>query len=773
MDFKHIFNSEAKMPMAYAIYGMVDKKRCYFYPMNLKIDLKLDTYSEITFDADYYYFNETTKVKYKNPLYDFLDCSRIIHIESIGFFKIVAVSIESDGYRESKHIEAYSIEYELTTKFMNELTVRLHEQGDNMVLYNSSDKKLSVLNKVLEHTRWNVGYCDPDLAATPIPLDLDRTSRYDILMSEIREICNCNIIFDPEHYLVNIYPKDYSEKDTNIYISFDNLMLNAEVRYKENDIRTSLRVEGNNISIRDINGGSNIITDLSYYAHKDWMGSELAYKYKQYKNERKRRLPYYEEFQKYLTTLQLKYGGLKNNRPYNDQHLWKSIHFSRQRYDNYYDYQYVLDILDFEEELHEEYAKDQPDQTRIDRFLSSLNRMTMRAINYFCFGRNADSDMHSEDFIDQLQYGSSYMEEGIAALNQLIESEQEKAAFDSKYISKEHYYQCMLTNFYQAGKDNRKSEEDKFQKAIAAFQEILSILNHSYTYEGFIYPVPETCIFNNKSQLNTKHGVWALDEAFDQAFIRNDFDYIIANTKHFSALWHADQDLAAGVVRIKDTVDDDGNAVKEEETFDPIRVDGSNTLINLLLSYYLEHEYSGSSGINIKNYLNISGTPYFTNKEIELLSYLELEDEYKDNNFKLYKDDSKAVTLDKARRLYEAGERKLLEMCSPSLSFTSDILNPFMLQVYRSITEADAFSLGRKIQIILRNDYILEAELSEISIDFSDISNPLSFTYSNVSNASSPDPLREIQKLGSIYSRLKDALIKLSELEFNMEQMKQ
>ena len=96
-----------------------------------------------------------------------------------------------------------------------------------------------------------------------------------------------------------------------------------------------------------------------------------------------------------------------------------------------------------------------------------------------------------------------------------------------------------------------------------------------------------------------------------------------------------------------------------------------------------------------------------------------------------------------------------------------------MLQVYRSITEADAFSLGRKIQIILRNDYILEAELSEISIDFSDISNPLSFTYSNVSNASSPDPLREIQKLGSIYSRLKDALIKLSELEFNMEQMKQ
>lgn len=201
-------------------------KICQLETTNTNGAFKFNSYSELSFEVARIYNDTITGETKINPFYDKIESPRLIYLENFAYFELQDQGLDSDGIKESKSLTSYSLEYTLSTKFLEDffintgrvdsLEVLNADDPKNIipiVLYNPNNTKLSLLHLALEKAYgWKIGHVDLSLQKLSRQFEVDRESIYDFLMNEICKKFNCYIVFDTINNTINIYAESLTSK---------------------------------------------------------------------------------------------------------------------------------------------------------------------------------------------------------------------------------------------------------------------------------------------------------------------------------------------------------------------------------------------------------------------------------------------------------------------------------------------------------------------------------------------------------------------------------
>ena len=194
-------------------------KICQLETTNTNGTFKFNSYSELSFDVSRVYNDMLTGEVKINPFYDKIESPRLVYLEGFAYFELQGPELDSDGVKEAKSCTAYSLEYTLSTKFIEDFYVNtgkvdslevLNADDPNhitpIVLCNENNQKLSLLHLVLEKAYgWKIGHVDSQLKTLSRQFEVDRESIYDFLINEVCEKFNCYIVFDTINNEINLY----------------------------------------------------------------------------------------------------------------------------------------------------------------------------------------------------------------------------------------------------------------------------------------------------------------------------------------------------------------------------------------------------------------------------------------------------------------------------------------------------------------------------------------------------------------------------------------
>lgn len=211
-----------------------DKTRiCKLETTNTKASFKFNSYSEISFEVARVYNDIVTGEIKIFPYYDKIEALRLVEVEHIGFFEIQGPSVSGDGIKEFKSITAYSLEYTLSQKYLENLyndgSIGSIEAGyidekyggelpagveyPIITLYNPQEKRLSLLHLILEKIHgWTIGYVDDSLKTKSRQFNVDRTSVYDFIMNDICQMFNCYAVFNTIDNTINLYAEALTKR---------------------------------------------------------------------------------------------------------------------------------------------------------------------------------------------------------------------------------------------------------------------------------------------------------------------------------------------------------------------------------------------------------------------------------------------------------------------------------------------------------------------------------------------------------------------------------
>lgn len=202
------------------------EKICKLETTNTNGSFKFHSLSEISFEIARVYNDIITGETKTNPYYDLIEALRLVYVEGFGYFELQGPELISDGIQEKKSCTAYSSEYTLAQKYLENFYINMgtvesievinassEKNIVPIVLYDPANPKLSLLNLVLsEIYGWKIGHVDPALRTLSRQFEVDRESVYDFLMNEVCEKFNCYIVFDTINNTINVYAESLTAK---------------------------------------------------------------------------------------------------------------------------------------------------------------------------------------------------------------------------------------------------------------------------------------------------------------------------------------------------------------------------------------------------------------------------------------------------------------------------------------------------------------------------------------------------------------------------------
>lgn len=195
------------------------EKICKLNVTNLEGTFKFNAYSEISFDVPSIYCDIITGETKPTPYYDYVEGLRLVYLEGFGYFQLQDPEIDGNGIQEYKHINAYSLEYSLSQRYLENFIINEGDVGDTVgsidgvMLYNSDDIAHSLIHLVLQKTYgWTVGHIDDELQNQSRSFEIDRQSIYDFIMNDMCETFKCYVEFDTINNKVNIYAENEVER---------------------------------------------------------------------------------------------------------------------------------------------------------------------------------------------------------------------------------------------------------------------------------------------------------------------------------------------------------------------------------------------------------------------------------------------------------------------------------------------------------------------------------------------------------------------------------
>ena len=228
-------------------------------------DRKFNEPDEIQFTTPLFYNNE------QNEFYEDIEVMKYIEVYGIGLFLITSVNESSEGTEHAaKEVTAKSCEVTLGQKYLNEFYINTGETGsiDDVQFYKISDHSHSLLHLAIKEKfpEWSIGHVDTLLTTMQRSFTVDSQDVYSFLMEDVATAFDCFFIFDSLNRIINVYQVDTYGTDTNISISYNNLLKDTELTCDVEDIKTAMTITGEDeLTVREIAMGFETIYNLDYY----------------------------------------------------------------------------------------------------------------------------------------------------------------------------------------------------------------------------------------------------------------------------------------------------------------------------------------------------------------------------------------------------------------------------------------------------------------------------------------------------------------------------
>lgn len=216
----------------------------------------------------------------KNPAYDSIVEGQFIEVEEQGRFIISSVKTESQGKEfEYKDCEAMSIETMLGQKYLELFTINMGttESIDSVKFYNLADPDKSLIHLALEKCPdWEIGHIDTSLMTVERCFEVTRQDVYSFLTQDVAAAFQCVFLFDTMHRRINVYSEDTVGNDTDVFVTYDNLLKSTNISSSIDDIKTCLTVTGaDDLNLREVNMGYDKIYMLDYFNSLEFMSKGL------------------------------------------------------------------------------------------------------------------------------------------------------------------------------------------------------------------------------------------------------------------------------------------------------------------------------------------------------------------------------------------------------------------------------------------------------------------------------------------------------------------
>lgn len=185
--------------------------------MGMKGTFKFNSYSEIEFNVPSVYTDEISGEVLRHPYYDKIEALRTIYLgPDFGYFEIEEPIEHTDGIKEYKEVTAYSLEYTLSQKYLENFWINSAEELDGSIndvtFYNINHPEKSLLHLVLRKAYgWTIGAVAPELYTKGGSFTIDRMSIYDFLTDEVSSKFNCYFTFDTVNLKVNAHIENQSQ----------------------------------------------------------------------------------------------------------------------------------------------------------------------------------------------------------------------------------------------------------------------------------------------------------------------------------------------------------------------------------------------------------------------------------------------------------------------------------------------------------------------------------------------------------------------------------
>lgn len=298
---------------------------------------KFNDIDELSFSIPYNIFDNEFKLT-KNPFWDYIKGDYLVLLNEEKYFVINLPESQLNDGKDIKNVKCYSYEYVLNDK-------KIRGYKTTAMLYDSTEHKTGVLNKLEEQTSWKVGYVDP-LALMDTNGSHYRYRTFDIseqtwlsFLNDVQKAFSCIFKYDTVNKKIDIYATENIGVDTGLYISDSNYLISFQKEEKFEDIVTQLNIYGkDNISINNVNPlGTSYREDFSYYMNNRYMteGLKIALiKYNEllelHKNDFSNYLTQLTTLQSNMNTKELEISALKEQLNVIENNIYVAINAGSQ-----------------------------------------------------------------------------------------------------------------------------------------------------------------------------------------------------------------------------------------------------------------------------------------------------------------------------------------------------------------------------------------------------------------------------------------------------------
>lgn len=680
---------------------------------------RFNSYSELTFTVGRTYTNMTTGETQVNPFYNKIEALRLVYLENFGYFEIQEPEIVSDGIREAKNVTAYSLEYTLAQKYLEEFYVNTGEANSIEVinsngvkiipvtLYNEANKKLSLLNLILEKIYgWKIGHVDESLKTLGRTFEISRASVYDFIVQDISEKFNCFAVFDTVENTINLYAESLTSKilgdgSTKVfalsspYDSVGSVSVNSykTTRYTYEISEDSLTGKRTGILTFEEAPEDGAVIEIVDGSQEQW-STDVYISFNNLAQEVN--VTYNAEDIKTVLTVKgaddLDIREVNMGLPYLVDLSWYySVDWMGQ--DLYDAYTLYLQNCD---KGQAEYQDNAEEMLTIDgRIAYETNRLSLQ--------------YSIADNVTSLTTGTYYIRGGTADTGYYYT----EIKLPDGWNADTTYYMLdgsdvdedKFSNFYEALKKYYSSQGDKDTSEIETLSNDFKFME-TYTISRLASELKNANTLSAKDSIVLKF----LDEMWNQLGLT---PLETLYYKSYQSIKNANEEAGW------DKTDNSNYWNYYPVTVVLKSLDAEMADRRETISVY-KNQYTELSKRNaeIANEALIYNN--FTYEQLVRLNPFLREDEYTDDNFVETDVDTIETIMKTKKELMECGRIELQKLCSPQLEFSMDMANIYALPEFEPII--DQFQLGNLINVVIRNDYIKRARLLEVNINFDDFS---------------------------------------------------
>ena len=687
---------------------------CPLITTNTQGSFKFNSYGELSFEVSRFYNDVITGETKVFPYYDKIEGLRLIYVENLAYFEIQGPELSSDGVKEAKNVTAYSLEYTLSQKYLEDFYINTGEvnsieviNADDpdhiipIVLYNPSNPKLSLLHLILEKVYgWKIGHVDASLQKLSRQFEVDRESVYDFIINEICEKFNCYAIFDTINSTINFYAESLTSKfigdgSTNTFIlsppftqigtvSIDGY---KTTRWEYDEITGILTLDDipeSGAHIEVIDGAltewetdvfvtfDNLAREVNISYSADDIKTVLTVTFGEDNDIREANLglPYITDLSYFYT---VDWMGQDLYDAYT-AYLQKTNQYQKQYTDNS---QKMLDIaghIDFEE-------------NRLSLGYSIVQSVSADTVGtYYVRGGSAPNYYYTEVSLPaDYNVNTTYYRIDTANLNETKVSNLFTAL--KMYFNNEEDWKAEL---------DKLSSDFQFMEnyTLAYLSTELEKVNEGRTDNTEV----ENAINNFLSEMWEEIGRTPLKMMYYEPYKK-------VQITNIEAEWSQKNNPNYGyyypVVLFLNSIE---AAIAKRD--------------KIISEYEEQYSILQQDNINIANELLMSNN--FTEGQLIRLSAFLREDELQLDDIVITDQDSIADTFKVQQDAMETGKIELQKRCQPQLQFSMSMANIYALPEFEPII--DQFQLGKVVKVGLRSDYIKQSRLLQVDINFDNLS---------------------------------------------------